>query len=94
MGKIWTLQDAKNKFSAVVEAAQRGEPQHVTKRGVDAVVVLSAQEYERLSKLAPKPAKTFIEHILSAPKLPEGMEDIFDDRDQYPSEYRDIDLDD
>ena len=79
--------------SALVEAAQRGEPQHVTKRGVDAVVVLSAEEYERLSHGAPKPKKTFIEHILSAPKLPEGMEDVFDDRDQYPSEYRDIDLD-
>jgi prevent-host-death family protein len=92
MGKVWTLQDAKNKFSAVVEAAQLGEPQHVTKRGVDAVVVLSAQEYERLSKLDVRPKKTLVEHILSAPKLPEGMEDIFDDRDQYPSEYRDIDL--
>jgi prevent-host-death family protein len=44
MGKVWKLQDAKNKFSAVVEAAQRGEPQHVTKRGVDAVVVVSAEE--------------------------------------------------
>lgn len=94
MGKIWTLQDAKNKFSAVVEAAQRGEPQHVTKRGVDAVVVLSAQEYERLSKLAPKPAKTFIEHILSAPKLPEGMEDIFDKREPMTLEMNDVDIDD
>lgn len=93
MGKVWTLQDAKNKFSAVVEAAQRGEPQHVTKRGVDAVVVLSAEEYERLSKLDAKPKKTFVQHILDFPKLPEGMEDIFDDRDQYPSSYRDIDLD-
>ncbi|MEQ1953846.1 type II toxin-antitoxin system Phd/YefM family antitoxin [Mesorhizobium sp. CN2-181] len=93
MGKVWTLQDAKNKFSAVVEAAQRGEPQHVTKRGIDAVVVLSAEEYERLTKLDTKPRKTFVQHILDFPKLPEGMEDIFDDRDQYPSSYRDIDLD-
>lgn len=94
MGKIWTLQDAKNKFSAVVEAAQRGEPQHVTKRGVEAVVVLSAEEYERLSKLRPKPKKTFVEHILSAPKLPDDCQDLFDDRHSYPSEYRDVDLDD
>jgi antitoxin Phd len=94
MGKVWTLQDAKNKFSAVVDAAQRGEPQHVTKRGAEAVVVLSTEEYERLSKLDAKPKKTFVEHLLSAPKLPEGMDDIFDDRHLYPSEYRDIDLDD
>jgi prevent-host-death family protein len=76
MGKVWTLQDAKNKFSAVVEAAQRGEPQHVTKRGVDAVVVLSADDYERLTQTQPK--KTFVEHLLSAPKLPEAFEDLFD----------------
>lgn len=93
MGKVWTLQDAKNKFSAVVEAAQRGEPQHVTKRGVDAVVVVSAQEYERLAKLDVKPKRTLVEHILDFPKLPAGMEDIFDDRDQYPSTIREIDLD-
>lgn len=93
MGKVWTLQNAKNKFSAAVEAARRGEPQHVAKRGVEAVVVLSAEEYERLSKLDVKPEKTFVQHILDIPKLPEGMEDIFDDRDQYPSSYRDIDLD-
>lgn len=93
MGNVWTLQDAKNKFSAVVEAAQRGEPQHVTKRGVEAVVVVSAEEYERLSRLDVKPKKTFVQHILDFPKLPEGMDDIFDDRDQYPSSYRDVDLD-
>ena len=93
MGKIWTLQDAKNKFSAVVEAAQRGEPQRVTKRGVEAVVVLSVEEYERLSKLRPKPKKTFVEHILSAPKLPEGCQDLFDKPEPMILEMRDIDFD-
>ena len=44
----WSLQDAKNRFSAVVEAARRGEPQLVTKRGAAAVVVLAAEEYARL----------------------------------------------
>ena len=29
----WTLQDAKNRFSAVVEADLAGEPQRVTRRG-------------------------------------------------------------
>ena len=28
----WKLQDAKNKFSALVDAAIAGEPQHVTRR--------------------------------------------------------------
>jgi antitoxin Phd len=44
----WTLQDAKNRFSAVVEAALQGKPQKVTRRGEWVSVVLSAAEYERL----------------------------------------------
>lgn len=46
----WTLQDAKNHFSAVVTAAQKGEPQLVTKRGRPAVVVVAAEDYERLKR--------------------------------------------
>jgi prevent-host-death family protein len=61
------LHDAKNKFSAVVEAARRGEPQTVTKRGVAAVVVLSAEEYQRLTHLEAMQAPTFKEHLLAMP---------------------------
>jgi prevent-host-death family protein len=94
MGKVWTLQDAKNKFSAVVEAAVQGEPQHVTRRGVDAVVVLSAREYKELCELQQKaaPKRSFVEHLLAFPKLPEGMDDIFEDRHDYPSNYSEADL--
>jgi prevent-host-death family protein len=45
----WQLQDAKNRFSEVVENARTRGPQLVTRRGVEAVVVLSHEEYERLS---------------------------------------------
>ena len=47
----WPLQDAKNRFSAVVNAAMAGIPQQVTRRGKPAVVVLAAEEYERLRHL-------------------------------------------
>ena len=50
MSKTWSLEDAKNRFSAVVEAARRGEPQTVTKRGKPAVVVVSIDEYQRLRR--------------------------------------------
>jgi antitoxin Phd len=43
----WSIRDAKDRLSQLIEAAQ-GEPQAITKRGRDAVVVLSKQEYERL----------------------------------------------
>ena len=44
----WQLQEAKNRFSAVVEAALTGEPQEVTRRGKPVVVVLAFEEYQRL----------------------------------------------
>ena len=45
---VWPLQDARNRFSAVVDAAIAGDPQRVTRRGRPAaVVVLAVEEYER-----------------------------------------------
>ena len=64
----WSLQDAKARFSAVVEAAQRGEPQFVTKRGRPAVVVVSASEFATLRKRKRGPEKTFVDHLLAMPK--------------------------
>jgi prevent-host-death family protein len=52
------VQDAKNWFSEVVEAARR-RPQTVTKRGKPAVVILSADEYDRLRKLEHLKAPSF-----------------------------------
>ncbi len=45
----WTLEDAKNRFSEVVRLALSHEPQRVTRNGRDAVVVISADEYDRLT---------------------------------------------
>ncbi len=49
----WSLQDAKNRFSAVVDAALAGEPQRDTRRGHPAVIVVAVEEYERLRKGKP-----------------------------------------
>ncbi len=48
MKTSWQLQEAKAKFSEVVELALEGQPQIVTKRGENAVVVISHQEYQSL----------------------------------------------
>jgi antitoxin Phd len=72
-GSQWSLQDAKNSFSAVVEAASKGTPQTVTKRGKPAVVVLSVADYEKLlHKDAKKPS--FVEHLLSFPQGDDDFE--------------------
>jgi len=78
MGKVWTVQDAAGQFAAVVEAAQRGEPQHLTDHGVNAVVVVSADDYQRLLGVDVPPPKNFVDHILDFPPLSPEMNDIFD----------------
>ncbi len=64
---MWTLQDAKNRFSAVVDAALKGAPQEVTRRGKPAVVVLSMEQYRRLLEGAGPVRKSFAEHLLAFP---------------------------
>jgi prevent-host-death family protein len=46
----WTVAEAKAKLSEVIERAQSGGPQTITKNGRTAVVVVDAQEWERKTK--------------------------------------------
>ena len=48
----WLLQDAKAKFSALVRDAQTQGPQHITVHGRPSVVVVSADDYNRLMNTA------------------------------------------
>ena len=64
----WQLQDAKNRFSAVVEGALSGVPQQVTRRGRPAVVVLAVDEYERLRRLDHAAAPTLARLLLDIPQ--------------------------
>lgn len=59
----WQLQAAKQRFSELVERAQREGPQIVTKHGREAVVVVSAEEYRRLKG----PGDNLVEFLRSAP---------------------------
>ena len=78
----WQLQEAKNRFSDVVNRAQSEGPQIVTKRGLEAAVVLSYDEYRRLmgQKLS------FEEFLLTAPPF----DDLDLERSKEPS--RDVEL--
>ena len=82
----WSLQDAKNRFSAVVDAALAGEPQRVTRRGQPAVIVIAVEEYERLRKREPETTPTFVEHLLAIPKGGDF------DFERWPLEPRPLDL--
>ncbi|MDE2900211.1 MAG: type II toxin-antitoxin system Phd/YefM family antitoxin [Chloroflexota bacterium] len=72
----WALQDAKNRFSAVVDAALGGEPQTVTRRGIPAVVVLAVDDYQSLRRAETASAPTFVEHLLAIPK--DGPDEVFE----------------
>ena len=64
----WPLQDAKTRFSAVVNAALAGDPQRVTRRGKPAVVVLAVDECERLRHLEETQAPSLAELLLEIPQ--------------------------
>ena len=62
----WKLGEAKAKFSDVVRLAASGQPHRVTVHGKDAVVIISASEFERLRALG---AATRLHDLLSQPPL-------------------------
>ena len=63
----WSMQDAKNRFSKVVEAARR-LPQTVTRHGKPAAVVMDVLEYERLRHLERVHAPSFVDALLAMPR--------------------------
>jgi prevent-host-death family protein len=81
----WSLQEAKNSFSRVVDAAVSGASQLVTRHGKPALIVLAAEEYERLARLDREAGPGLGELLLTLPP---------DDRPFEPADLdaRDVDL--
>ena len=50
MGNTWQLQEAKNKFSSLVERARKEGPQFVTRHGRESVVVVSVEDYQEMTR--------------------------------------------
>lgn len=69
-GGSWQVQDAKARFSALLRAARESGPQRVTLHGRDAVVVVAAEEYDRLAA-APAAARPDLHALLSSSPLRE-----------------------
>ncbi|WP_424951538.1 type II toxin-antitoxin system Phd/YefM family antitoxin [Deinococcus sp.] len=57
--QVWRLEEAKAKFSQVVEQAMNGQPQRVTRRGKDVVVVVSAAKWDALQGEGLKASELF-----------------------------------
>ncbi len=61
----WRLQDAKARFSELVRRAQETGPQRVTVHGKDAVVVVAADEWDRLNK--PVSGRDLVDALANSP---------------------------
>lgn len=83
MRVAWQIQQAKQRFSELVERAQREGPQRVTKHGRDAVVVVAAAEYDRLTR----PRRSLIQLVREAPSALGELE-----LDRQQDTGRDVDL--
>jgi prevent-host-death family protein len=68
----WSVQDARARFSEVIDAALRGQPQRVARRGKDAVVVISEADWNRRTPATPDP--TLGEFLATYPLAPEDVD--------------------
>jgi prevent-host-death family protein len=89
--ETWTVQDARAHFGDVIDAALKGRPQRVTRRGKDAVVVVSEEEWTRVA--GPKPAMNLGEYLATYPLDPEDV-DLTDYRHRPAPPPPFVDLDD
>lgn len=66
---MWQLQDAKARFSELVKRGRDQGPQHVSVRGEPAVVVVSEEDFAKLTSSRP----SIVEHILEGAPWPDDL---------------------
>lgn len=66
---VWTVAEAKAKFSQLIDRARSEGPQTVTRKGRTAVVVVATEEWERKTKRVGNLAEFFAASPLGGAKL-------------------------
>lgn len=82
----WQLQTAKARFSEVFRRARAEGPQWITRQGKEAVVVLPAEEYEKLKRRR-KQSKNLVQFFAESPLAASGI-----DLERKPDYGRPVDL--
>lgn len=59
MKNVWQLQEAKAKFSKVINEAIQHGPQIITKHGIETALLISIDDYKQISKKESKISKFF-----------------------------------
>lgn len=78
-GHNWQLQTAKAKFSEVFRLARTEGPQRITRQGKEGVVMISDEQYDRLTVKSRQP-KSIVQFFRESPLV--GVElDLVRDRD-------------
>jgi antitoxin Phd len=83
MNNIWQLQEAKSRFSEMVDRAISNGIQIVTRRGKKVVAVISYEEYEQLTRRSEPLSRFFLKSPLAGSEL---------DLSRDKSQLRDIEL--
>jgi antitoxin Phd len=68
----WQLQTAKAQFSEVFRRARSEGPQYVTRQGKEAVVIVPAEEFERLTERARQP-RSLAQFFAESPLAKAGL---------------------
>ena len=82
----WSLQDASIDLSSLVEKAITEGVQIVTSHGEPTVVVLAADDYDRLVSARP----SIVDHLLAGPKWDDDIADDIADRARIPRHPSDV----
>lgn len=69
MHSEWQLQEAKGNFSQLIKRAASGDAQMVTVHGKPAAVIVSAEEYTRLTRRRGKLSSALLQPDLAAEDL-------------------------
>ena len=69
----WQLQTAKARFSEVFRRARSEGPQFVTRQGKEAVVILTEEEFERLTARARQP-RSLVRFFAESPLAEAGLD--------------------
>ena len=64
MGKVWQVQEAKARFSELLETSLAEGPQIVTKRGVETAVLVPIDQWRRLERMT----RPTLKELLLAPE--------------------------
>jgi prevent-host-death family protein len=84
--EAWQLQTAKARFSELFRKARAEGPQWVTRQGRDAVVIVAAEEFQRLRARSKQP-ESLVEFFAKSPLAGTNL-----DLDRNRDYGRDVDL--